>query len=162
MVHRLAQDLVERLVVSQRTADYLFGPTGTREAWQWEWPVANTHTRTHTHTLTHTHTHPPPTTFIGHGSPHSYTLFPPPSKTHQRFVVDRRLLWEASLQTVIFISSLSFQIHNKDLTFIQVHSFPSQHYTSIDSTQLEALYFSDDDVLFVFEKKKKKSIKIHL
>ncbi len=38
-IHRLAQDLVERLVMSQRTADLLFMPTGKKGEWQLEWPV---------------------------------------------------------------------------------------------------------------------------
>ncbi len=37
--HRLMQNLVSRLVMSQRTDDKLFRPTGKKGAWQWEWPI---------------------------------------------------------------------------------------------------------------------------
>ncbi len=42
-IHRLAQDLVEGLVMRQRTADKPFGPTGKKERGGREWPVTKIH-----------------------------------------------------------------------------------------------------------------------
>ncbi len=42
-IYRFAQDLMERLDMSQRTADELFRPTGKKGAWQREWPVTKRH-----------------------------------------------------------------------------------------------------------------------
>ncbi len=72
MIHR--QDLVKRLLMSQRTADQLFRTAGKKGAWQWEWPetkkvhsfqmdscnMAKLCRNTHSHTLSLVMAYPAP------------------------------------------------------------------------------------------------------
>ncbi len=136
---RLAQDLVERLVLGQRTANSLFKTSCKKEAWQWEWPVSKTHmTSKQIHiTLpnfveTYTHTH----TFLGHDLPRPYTLAPPQSIT--LFIID----------------SCGRHKCRQNFLFLHFfHKFRIKQYTLIYSTQYLTPYFSEYDVL-IFSKEK--------
>ncbi len=103
-IYTLVQDLVQRLV-SQRTADQLFGPTGKMVAWQWEGLVTN---RPITSKWIHVKWPNIAETYIciGHGLPRLFTSAPPPSITHQPFVINS-CVWHHCRQEVYFFSFFS-------------------------------------------------------